>query len=347
MAFFGVTIERIKSVCPIPGADRIETACLEGMDFQFVVGKGLFSAGQQCLYFPVDSLLPALVVEKLGLTGKLSGKDKNRIKTVRLRGQISQGVVADLNILPLMIENTPEKITEFFGVTKYEAPEIICNSGKLLPLPDGISVYDIESADRFVDVAELLMDQEVAVTEKVEGTNFSVLARPDATIMVNQRTKTIVPLDEGEEHTFWRVAKKDHLVEFATALAVSHNNQVVIYGELLGPSIQGNIYKLPSCKVLLFDIKVGFEWLSFDEFHTAISKFFPNEERMVPLLYKGKLRDFLNGSSVKTVSDGKSRLANIDREGIVIKPLVEGRHEKLGRLILKQRSPAYLSKSEY
>jgi len=351
MAFFGVTKERIKSVSPIQDADRIETASLEGMDFQFVIGKGQFVIGEECLYFPVDSLLPAAVIEKLGLTGKLAGKDKNRIKTVKLRGQISQGIVSKLDIIPADLEQTSEKITEFLGITKYEPPEIICNNAKLLPLPDGLSIYDIESADRYVDAAAFLMDQNVVVTEKIEGTNFSVMAHTDATLMVNQRTKTIIPI-EGEEHTFWKIAKKDRLLEFATSLAETYGKRVVVYGELIGPGIQGNIYKLPSCKVLLYDIKVGFEWLPFEEFESALEKFFPwrwwcTEERMVPLLFKGRLCDFLNGASIKAVSDGKSRLADINREGIVIRPLIEGRYEKIGRLILKQRSPLYLSKSEY
>ena len=57
MSFFGVTVEVIDKVLPIEGADRIEVATLRDKDFQFIIAKGSFFPGDQCLYFPVDSLI--------------------------------------------------------------------------------------------------------------------------------------------------------------------------------------------------------------------------------------------------------------------------------------------------
>jgi hypothetical protein len=340
MSFFGVTKEKIKTISPIKDADRIELASLEGMDFQFVIGKGQFTIGEECLYFPVDSLLPAPLIEKLGLTGKLAGKEMNRIKTVKLRGQISQGIVSKTDLIPNDLK--PEEITNYLGVTKYEPPEIICDNAKLLPLPDGLSAYDIESADRHVDVAQLLMDQEVVITEKLEGTNFSTFAN-SGEIMVNQHNKTIIPIG-GDEHTFWKVAKRCRLTEFALQLNKKYGKPAAVYGEMIGPGIQDNIYKLKEHEVRMFDIKVNFNWLPFEEFKKEVTEFYGAEnmpeEHVVPILYVGKLREFLNGSSIKVMSDGQSRLAAVNREGFVIK------HPTLERLILKQRSPAYLAKSK-
>lgn len=353
MAFFGVTVERIGSVNPIPGADRIEVATLQGMDFQFVIAKGQFKPGDVCLYFPVDSLLPIPIQEKLGLVGKLAGKQRNRIKTVKLRGQISQGLVASPSLIPpeMLAKASPEEITAFLGVEKYDPPELIAQDGRLLPLPDGLSIYDIEGADRFVEIAGLLMDRPVFITEKVEGSNFSVLVHPGGAPLVNQRSKTIVPI-EGVEHTFWKIARRQKVIDFAQSLAARFGKPVAVYGEALGPGIQSNIYGLKEHQALLFDIRVGQAWLPAADFVSEVTAFYQKEGLpvpLVPLLSRDRtLRQWLaeQGRPLKEASNGTSLLAATAREGIVIRPMVEESVPEFGRLIIKQRSPEYLARSE-
>ena len=145
MSFFGVTIERIATVKPIPKADLIVVATLEGLAYKFVIGKDSFKPGDYCVYFPIDSLLPPELVEKLGLTGKLSGKEKNRVKTVKLRKQISQGIVGNPSCVPItdasprvsMSEWPSEFLTQELGVTKYEPPVSSEGNVILKSLPDG------------------------------------------------------------------------------------------------------------------------------------------------------------------------------------------------------------------
>ncbi len=349
MSFFGVTLEQIGTVSPIEGADRIEVATLRGGDFQFVIAKGSFAPGDPCLYFPVDSLVPEPVAQALGVAGKLAGAAKNRVKTIRLRGQISQGVVAKTSIVPDdILARGPEAITAHLGVTKYEVPEEHVQWATLLELPDGISVYDIEGADRYTEVAAQLLDTEVVVTEKLEGSNFSVAIRPDGQLLVNQRTKTIVPVPDGE-HTFWRVARESRIVAFAHALAAKNpGKQVLVYGELFGPAIQGNYYKRPRHEVRLFDIRFGHDWLAPAAFGAAVAEFFGDATRIaVPVLFEGRLSEWLAGRSIKDASNGRSVIADVAREGLVIRPLVEQAVRDFGRLILKQRSPEYLAKTEH
>ena len=207
MAFFGVTVESIASLNPITGADRIERANLTGLAFEFVVPKGRHTVGERVLYFPVDSIIPLPVLEKMGLVGKLAGKDKNRLKTCRLRQQISQGLVAPVDLVPDAANKTSEQITVELGVTKYEPPAVLVKSANLLPLPVGLSVYDIEGADRYMDVLALLRPQVVTITEKVEGQNFSVMVDMDMQVFVNQRCFTIKNLPDHAPHFFWTVAE--------------------------------------------------------------------------------------------------------------------------------------------
>lgn len=94
MSTFAVTIRKLSKVWPHPNADRLDLAQVEGCDYQFVIPKGQYQVGDEVVYFPIDSILPQDVVAKMGLTGKLAGKDRNRIKTVKLRNFVSQGVIA-------------------------------------------------------------------------------------------------------------------------------------------------------------------------------------------------------------------------------------------------------------
>lgn len=347
MSTFAVTIETIRATAPIPDADRVEVASLLGMDFSFVVGKGQFQPGDRVLYFPVDSLLPAELISTLGLTGRLAGAAQNRVKTLRLRGQISQGVVAAVSLIPEGLTD-PAEITATLGVTKYEPPEEVVNDAILTRLPEGQSKYDIESADRYVEVASALLDQPVFITEKVEGSNLWVRAEPGGAVSVGQREHSLLP-KVGVDHTFHAMARRHRLVEFAAALAERAGQPAVVYGEALGPKIQGNIYNLKSHTPRLFDVRVGFDWLAPQAFLAAVQDFFGDLGLVVPILQAPDgttLRTWLAGRSIKEASDGRSLLADRNREGIVIKPLVESRDRHLGRLILKQRSPLYLAKSE-
>jgi len=356
MSTFAVTLERIASVSPIPDADRIEMATLEGMDFTFVIGKDSFKPGDRVVYFPVDSLLPEALAETLGLKGKLAGKDQNRVKTIRLRGIMSQGVVADPSILgelPAPLETLVTvgvNLAFLLGVTKYDPPENIVSDGVLLPLPDGQSMYDIESADRYIDIAAGMMDEPVFITEKVEGSNFWFRLEPDGTVLVGQRNNRIEPL-EGVEHTFHRLAGGADPLGLAKSLGIV-GKPVTIYAEALGPKIQGNYYGFKAHTLRIFDIKVGFDFLAPAVFLAAVREFYGAAwaDMVVPVLVYPEegitLRKWLAGRTIKGASDGKSLLVNRLREGIVIKPLTEARNPSIGRRILKQRSPAYLSKSD-
>lgn len=338
MAFFGVTKEKISKIMDHPNADRLSLAQVESMTFMFVTLKNQFSVGDEVLYLPIDSLLPQEVLEKLNLVGKLSGPKKNRIKTLKLRGVPSQGIVAEVSkfLTPEQMNLSSEEITALLGVTKYEPPVQISTSGILTGLPDGYSTYDIQGAERFQSVIDEMMDMEVVITEKVEGTNFSA-GKNDSGVFVNQRNNSIVETDEVA-NSYWEVARNSGLLEKVKELNTAN---IGVYAEFCGPKIQDNIYKLKQHTLFVFDIKENFKWLSFDDFKAKVELL---GVQMAPVLFEGKLRDFLNGRTVQEASNGPS-VVNPDtlREGIVIKPRIEQQHLELGRLIIKQRSPQYLA----
>jgi RNA ligase (TIGR02306 family) len=328
-----------------PNANRLELASLKGLSFQFVVGKGTYQPGDNVIYFPVDSVLPKDVLIKTGFEGKLSGQGKDRVKTVRLREQISQGLVVKPDVLLQGYEGTyaSEELTSYLGVTKYDPPVVVSTHGTLLPLPEGLGKYDIEGADRFPVMTELLLDQPVFESEKLEGTNVSV-ARIGGKIFVNQRNFTIEEIP-GKENLYWSVARAQNLID-----KLSHfEGDVAIYGELCGAGVQSNIYHLKGTKIYAFDIKVNGRWLPPSEFLETCAKL---DIPTVPVISVGRtLRETLNGATIQSYSNGNSILADrgikdVMREGIVIKPLKEQFITNFGRLFIKQRSPAYLAKSD-
>lgn len=367
MSFFAVTLRKIAKVWNHPNADRLDLAQVDNSMYQFVVGRDQYKIGDEVLYFPIDAVLPAPAVEKLGLVGKLSGKDKNRIKTVKLRGEISQGIVCKTALfesseadMPSLRELSPELLTARLGVTKYEPPEIFSKGGNLVHMPGDIPVYDIEGADSNPDVVEALMDQKVYITEKMEGTNFWISAVPvgdtapweDPIIGVffGTRHYQVNPIPEAE-HEFWRVAKKQKLDAFVTELAQQFpGRRVTARGEYVGPGVQGNIYKFPDNRIYIFDLLIDGRYVPAKEFIDTCFEANSRPEFAVltpPMLCSDiTLREWLNERTLRVASNGKSSLADTLREGIVIKPLIEADHPKIGRLMIKQRDPVYLEKEK-
>jgi RNA ligase (TIGR02306 family) len=349
MAFFGVTLETLSRVEPHPNADRLDLARVVGLEFQFVVGRGRHVPGERVVYFPVDAVLAPWVLERLGLVGRLAGSAKNRVKTVTLRGEISQGLVGDP--ATLLGEGwqgrawPPDELTAHLGVTKYEAPVTFSTAGVLHPLPDGVGVYDIDGADRFPAAAEALMDQPVQVTEKLEGTNFAAVREPGGAVVFCQRENAIEELP-GKENLYCETARRQGVPARLDGLAPCFPGlRLVLRGELIGPKVQGNPYGLSHPEIRFFDLKVGDRYLPPSDFVALL----PPEQR-VPLLCPGDrtLRAWLAGRTLQAASDGPSALKPAaPREGVVVKPLTEQWCEALrGRLVLKQRSPAYLAGSE-
>ena len=358
MSTFAVTVRKLSKVWSHPNADRLELAQVNDCDYQFVIPKGQYKEGDEVVYFPVDSILPQDVIAKMGLTGKLAGKDKNRLKTVKLRDQISQGLVTRPTdfLWPTKGDSpwkmmSPEEITTALGVTKYDPPPIPCMTGNLVRMPADIPVYDIEGAENYPAIVAALMDVQVYISEKLEGMNSWFSVEGEA-VTFGQRHNRIEPI-EDKEHDFLRVSKPEGLFDLGKKLSAKFGGKkVTLRGEYVGPGVQKNIYKLAENRVYLFDLLVSqgpgdIRYLNPDEFLFEVGT--GPLPYVVPPISLGKtLREWLNGRTIREASNGMSLLLPTQRrEGIVIKPMVEGRNGEIGRLLIKQRSPEYLAESEF
>jgi len=362
MSAFAVSLERIAEVWTHTNADRLEMARLASMSYQFVIAKGSYTAGNLVVYFPIDSLLPDPLIAAIGLTGKLSGPGANRVKTVRLRGEISQGVVATpQDIIPNWNSGEGfyegQDVTELLGVTKYEPPMIPSQAGNLRPLPPLVSVYDIEGAERFgPQVEQYLLDAPVMITEKLEGSHFSISLYRSGEyadeIVVSQRRFRIEPI-EGAEHDWHKAARVSGLRDKLPAIRAEIEQLIgrpvevlTLRGEMIGVGIQGNYYKLPAQQVKIFEIEADGAPLGVEPYMAIVRQF--DLDAVPTLASHVTLREWLDGRSMAAASNGKSEInPAVIREGIVIRPIEEARSELLGRVIIKQRSPEYLAVSDY
>lgn len=369
MSFFKVEKLKISKIFDHPNADKLSLANVETMSFQFCIRKDEFKEGEYVLYFPVDAVLPQPLINHLGIANFLAGVNKNRIKTVKLRGSISQGYVASLesvvNYLNNSIEmnftqmvedgpfstgysstNLPNDVTEILGVEKWEAPATLEKNARLLPLNGRIETYDLEGSQRFPYIIDYMMDKLISISEKCEGMNGGASVFSDGKLTVNQRNFFIEPLD-GAEHTFWNLVNKYKLHEIGNELIGSRFNDksITFRFEVLGPSIQGNLYKLPAHDIRLFDIKVDDKYIDVEQFLEICEKY---KLPTVPILAKNvTLREWLNGETFEEAANGKSVLYDGLREGIVCKLMHEEEIEGYGRSIVKNRSVQYLAKTEY
>lgn len=317
------TIRKIDELRPIEGADAIECAVVGG--WTVVVKKGEFAVGELAVYFEIDSWMPTELAPFL-TKGKepreFEGVKGERLRTVKLRGQLSQGLLLPLeptcaNIESQLFEGLD--VTEPLNIKKWERPMNAQLAGMargnfptLIPKTDQERVQNLKK--EIAAACEAGMQFEV--TEKLEGSSMTCYLI-DGVFGVCSRN---LDLKETADNTFWQVARELDIE--GKMRDCGTEGDWAIQGELIGPGIQGNIYKLSKPQFRVFDvynIRVG-EYLK-PVYRRALI------ERMglhhVPLLHESKHADDVG--VILSWADGESEIgSNPLREGIVFKQVSGG-----------------------
>lgn len=149
------SVQYVHHITPIEGADKIE--CVHVLEWQCVANKGQFQVGDHCVYMEVDSFLP--VCERFEFLRSNSFRkseilgDGFRLKTLKFRGQISQGLVHPLSILPEGNYELGDDVTEILGIRKWEVEERVTNSGTMIgDFLDGIPKNDELRVQSFLEL---------------------------------------------------------------------------------------------------------------------------------------------------------------------------------------------------
>jgi RNA ligase (TIGR02306 family) len=319
------TIRKIDELKPIDGADAIECAGVGG--WKVVVKKGEFAVGNLAVYLEIDSWVPTELAPFLS-KGKepreFNGVKGERLRTVKLRGQLSQGLLlkpADvMNAKQFTLAGIDGDVTELLRIQKWEKPMNAQLAGmakgnfpSLIPKTDQERVQNLKK--EIADATEAGLQFEV--TEKLEGSSMTCYLI-DGVFGVCSRN---LDLKETADNTFWQVARELDIEAKMRAVDVHWN--FAIQGELIGPGIQGNIYKLSKPQFHVFDVyNIQMGWYITPEARRALI------DRMglkhVPVLLIDKDLGVGSIDELLLWAEDESKLGKTEREGIVFKEVGGG-----------------------
>lgn len=318
-----VSLRQVKEVRPIEGADRIEVAVVDG--WNVVVPKGSFKPGDLAVYFEIDSFLPVEpqyeFLRKSSYRKFENGEEGFRLKTIKLRGEISQGLLLRVSdIEELKDKNIEELIGQdlspLLGVKKYEPPIPADLRGNIYGVfPGVIQKTDVERIQNvFDEFKEKYEDMDFEITVKVDGTSCTVY-RLDDHIGVCSRN---YELQEDDKNAYWIATK------MMREALLKENRNLAIQGELAGPNIQKNRLNLHEPTVFIFEIYDidKQQYLSPQERYDFCEKY---GLKHVPILEKSS-KILLHTSDIESLlkyPENITYLGNII-EGVVAKSVVDG-----------------------
>jgi RNA ligase (TIGR02306 family) len=247
------TIRKIDELTPIEGADAIECAVVGG--WKVVVKKGEYAVGDLAVYLEIDSWVPTELASFLS-KGKepreFEGIKGERLRTIKLRGQLSQGLLLDRRLALDKVGQIEEgmDVSELLNIVKWERPMNAQLAGmakgnfpSLIPKTDQERIQNLKK--EIAGAVESGLQFEI--TEKLEGSSMTVYLI-DGEFGVCSRN---LDLKEDGGTTFWQIARE---YDIEDKMRIAGLNNFAIQGELIGPGIQGNIYKLNKPMFMVFDV---------------------------------------------------------------------------------------------
>lgn len=319
------TIRKIAAIEPIEGADAIEVAVVDG--WKVVVKKAEFQVDSLAVYLEIDSWVPTELAPFLS-KGKepreYEGVKGERLRTVKLRGQLSQGLLLPITVLT---DNGPDvgfgfscevrieegfDVSEALGVIKWERPMNAQLAGMargnfpaLVPKTDQERIQNLTRS-----FAEYQLDS-WSITEKLDGSSCTFYLDDEGVFHVCSRN---LDLKEDEANSFWKVARKFQIEDI---MRRNFMLGMAIQGEMIGEGIQGNQYK------------TQLDFYVYDMYNTATGQYIlPMQlkaacERLglkhVPILVDSTEIKEQTIQSILDFAEGKSLLNGSNREGVVFK----------------------------
>jgi RNA ligase (TIGR02306 family) len=332
------SIQVVKAVDPIEGADRIERLSVLG--WYCVSRKGEFKAGDYIVFIEPDAILPARPEFDFL-------KESNyRIKTRRFKKQISQGVCFPLSILPMpavLDVELGDDVTDLLGIQKWEIQIPAQLQGQVKSnFPSFLHKTDEDRIQGFPELLDKHQGKLFGVSEKIDGTSCSLYLN-NGEFGVCSRN---MDLKETEGNAYWKHAREYKLETKMRAMAADSTTGLVnfaVQGELAGLGIQKNKLGLNEICFFVFNIyniDTGkYINLQPEELSTGAKIYRFLEDwgwQQVPLISISYLLPKTVDELVE-FSKGQSLLnPKVPREGIVLRPLVEEYSEDLrGRLSFK------------
>lgn len=259
------SIRKISDIKPIENADAIEVAVVDG--WSVVVKKGEYTPGDLAIYFEIDSFVPehlAPFLSKGGKAKEYEGIVGNRLRTVKLRGQVSQGLLLPLNTIPETREDgvlqsnedlyqEGEDVTELLGIVKYEPPIPACLAGEVHGVfPSFISKTDQERVQNIIDRKDLLVGT-WEVTLKLDGSSMTMFTR-EGEVGVCSRNLWLKDNEANDGNTLVQFARSVKYDKMLPEVASRVGFDFALQGEIMGPGVQKNRERFGTHRFFVFDI---------------------------------------------------------------------------------------------
>lgn len=378
---FKAQIVAVKEVHEHPNADRLNCLSFHGMDWVVITSKvGIpsandhiegsmemvytprFKPGDQVIYIPIDSILPKPLEDHLFPPGSKVVLRNSRVKTIKLRGCISQGMAINVTAGLILLYPTIGKaklgadVTALLGIEKYEplvsmTPAHMQAGSTKNPNAHFKKYTDIENFKNHADVFE---GQDVYISEKLHGTSARYAKLPTQIKTIGQKLLKIFKLLPSHEYVFGsrnvqlqdKKGQKTFFKENVYSVIGEKLNlrQILkpgeaVYGEIVGHGIQkGFDYgcKPYEYKFFAYDVQIDGKYLDVQPFIDWCAR---RNISYCPPLFSG----LWNRDEADKLRSGESRVGHQKiREGIVIKTSKETYNPTFGRCVLKWINDAYL-----
>ena len=311
------SIQKIAEVKPIPDADKISAYRVGGWWIVDSIEK--YVQGDHIIYCEVDSWIPherAPFLSKGKEPREYNGVRGERLRTVKLRGQVSQGLLIPMSALTNYGADLSEgdDVSDELGIIKWEAPIPAQLAGEVEGVfPSFIPKTDQERIQNLTTQFQIWKNVDIdwEVTEKLDGSSMTVFVNNDESGVCSRN----LWLKESDTNTFCKVAARETLIDKIK----STGRNLALQGELCGEGIQGNPYKLFGQQFFLYDI---FDIDVQDYLSPADRQTLSRDLNIqhVPLIDSNrKFTNFNTVDDILTDCDGNSIFVGAIREGFVYK----------------------------
>lgn len=258
------SIQKVREIIPHNNADALEIAMIN--DWQVVVKKGEFSKDQLVVYFEIDAWIPHEIAPFLS-NGKepreYEGVKGERLRTIKLRKELSQGLVLPLNTdILFRIESWVTfniglndqlfegmDVAEALNVKKWEPAIPACLRGRVKGnFPIEIPKTDQERIQNLSKYFDRIKEKRYEVTEKLHGSSCTFYLDNDDKFHVCSRN---LDLDYEENNAYWKAAMQYNVESMMKDYSMQG---YAVQGELVGEGINGNQYGIKGIDFYVFDI---------------------------------------------------------------------------------------------
>jgi hypothetical protein len=331
------SVQRIKDITPIEGADAVDLAFILG--WQVVVKKGEFQVGDLVCYIQIDTVAPD--TEQF----EFLRERKFRIRTIKLRKKLSQGLIIPLPTIPLRKYKEGEDITELIGIKKYEKPDnnpekyekprvpkvwykkwIYLFKYNILyklipslqpktrsPFPkDLVSITDEERIQNIPQILEQYKGKEFVVSYKLDGSSITIIHSKvlgKSKFRICSRRFELHDKKNDWYKVFTETNFKDEILKLVKYFKT---NDIIVQGEAIG-KFNGNHHNLEREQIRLFNIYVNGKRLNQKEFiNICRANNIPHCPLFQTIILDHTLEEVLQLSEIKDILNPK-----VEAEGLV------------------------------